>query len=474
MSVAERRIPVGCRLTPERAIQSAHLVGICGSGMKPLAQALLTRGVRVSGSDMDASKGGELAALGATLHSGHSASHIDGQDVLVYSSAISPDNAELLEAQRRGILIVHRSEMLGWFLGRQESILVAGTHGKTTTTAMLTLLLQRQSWEPWGFVGGSVAQFGGNVLIGKGRHAVAEADESDGTFLNLPRDHAIITNIEPEHLNYWCDEEQMFGGFVDFAAAIPDEGHLVLCLDDPGVRRLIGALRRSVVTYSVEDPDADFHAVATNLTGSGSSFELMQRGIRRGRVTLAVPGRQNVENAIGAYAMALKLGADFKLIQDALGAFTGVDRRFTKRTAPGGHLVIDDYAHHPTEIAATMRAARMLADERGGQLIAIFQPHRYSRTACFFDDFGKALDAADTILLTDIYAAGEAPIPGIDGPTLAARMAEQIARLVMFVPDFGAIRKTIAAIIKERDIVLLLGAGSITNLSTMLATEPNP
>jgi UDP-N-acetylmuramate--alanine ligase len=456
-------------LAPNRTLRRVHLVGVCGSGMKPIAQALLTIGVEVSGSDPDAEKGAALKRLGARLYSEHRAEQIHDQDVVVYSSAISSGNPELKEAQRLGIPLVHRSEMLGWFLSRQESVLVAGTHGKTTTTAMLTLLLEAQGAEPWGFVGGTVDRFGGNLRIGKGRLAVAEADESDGTFLNLPRRHAIVTNIEPEHLNFWGTEERMFAGFVDFVEAIPAAGNLVLCHDDPGCRRLHQSTSKNVTSYSLDDAEADFHALNVNLSGTGSSFDLIQRGVRRGRIHIGVPGRQNVANGMAAFAMALKLGADFQVIQDALAEFHGVDRRFTKREAPGGFLVVDDYGHHPTEIAATMAAARLLADERGGRLLAVLQPHRYTRTESFFNLFGPAVVQADDVIVTEIYAAGEQGIEGVSGASLAMRMTQQIERPVRFVADFSDVKKQILETIKERDIVLLLGAGSITKLAPALA-----
>lgn len=454
---------------PSTELKSVHLIGICGSGMKPLAQALLTIGVKVSGSDPNAGNCAILSEMGATLYETHSAEHIADQDCVVFSSAISSGNEELVAARNRGIPVIHRSEMLGWFLARRESVLIAGTHGKTTTTTLLTLLLERQGAEPWGFVGGTVKEFGGNVRIGKGLLAVAEADESDGSFHNLPRTHALITNIEAEHLNFWGTEEKMFEGFTEFIHAMPNDGHLVICVDDAGCRRLLPESRSWTTTYSIDNQSADFYAASVRLCGEFSTFDLMHNGRRRGRVMIGIPGRQNVSNAIGAFAMALKLGCDFEVIRDALTDFHGVDRRFTKRVAPNGALIIDDYGHHPTEMAATIAAARLLAEERGGRLLAVVQPHRYSRTQSFFAQFGPALRSVDHVIITEIYAAGEEAIAGVSGESLRNAVAEQVNCPVEFIPEFDQMKKSISAWSKNNDIVLLLGAGSITKLAPQLA-----
>ncbi|MEO8377416.1 MAG: Mur ligase family protein, partial [Candidatus Sumerlaeota bacterium] len=265
-------------------LRRVHLIGICGSGMKPLAQALLTIGVEVTGSDPTATQGHILTEMGATLYDFHSAEHIGDQDCVVFSSAIANENEELIAARRCGIPVIHRSEMLGWFLARRESVLVAGTHGKTTTTTLLTLLLERQGAEPWGFIGGTVKEFGGNVRIGKGLLAIAEADESDGSFHNLPRTHAIITNIEAEHLNYWGSEENLFEGFTEFMKAMPNDGHLIICIDDAGCRKLLPQSHSWTTTYSVDNQSADFYAASVRLCGEYSTFDLMHTGRRRGRV----------------------------------------------------------------------------------------------------------------------------------------------------------------------------------------------
>ncbi|MBI1290473.1 UDP-N-acetylmuramate--L-alanine ligase [bacterium] len=452
-------------------VKSAHLVGICGSGMKALAQALLAIGVEVSGSDSDGEKAEALRKKGATVYTGHAAENLANPDVLVYSTAISEANPEIRSARERGIPLWHRSQMLAWFLARYESVLIAGTHGKTTTTTLVTLLLQASGMNPWSFVGGHVPEFHGNSLIGGDRLAVAEADESDGSFLGLPRQHAIITNIEDEHLNYWQTSERMFAGFEEFARAIPAEGHLVCSADDPGVARLVQRLTQPVTLYSTKGNEhARWQAREIELRGSSSAFDLYDRGTRLGRVELGIPGIHNVANATGSLALALQLGADFSRVQGALANFHGVDRRFTKKDALNGCLVIDDYGHHPTEMRVTVEAARRLADERGGRLLCVIQPHRYSRTSSFFGDFGRALKGADEIFVMEIYAAGEEPIDGVNGQYLAQLIGTQNTVPTQFNNDFEALKKSLLKSTNHRDIVLLLGAGSITKLVTLLTT----
>lgn len=451
-------------------IQSAHFVGICGSGMKPVAVGLLSLGVSVSGSDIDAEKGKQITKLGGRVFEGHAAENLQTPDVLVYSTAISEDNPEIAKALALGIPVVHRSEMLGWFLAKKESILIAGTHGKTTTTTMVSLLLEAANLDPWAFVGGTVSHFGGNLRKGGIRYAVAEADESDGTFLNLPRNHAIITNIEAEHLNFWKTEERIFEGFNAFVSGIQSEGHLVVCVDDVGIRRLIPQVKHRCITYSTREYGAAFNARNIELSGENSSFELLKSGVCLGRVRVGIPGMQNVANAIAAFAMADALGVDVRMLLDTLAAFHGVDRRFTKAFAPGGFLVIDDYAHHPTEITATVAAARMLADERGGRLVAVFQPHRYSRTMDFLDGFPAALAGCDEATITEVYAAGEPPLEGISGQALAAKIAAETKIPTQYEDDFDSIKKDLQERMKNSDTVLLLGAGSVAKLAHLLTS----
>lgn len=455
----------------QRPIRSAHFIGICGSGMKAIAQGLLEIGVQVSGSDIDEDKAAELRKNGATVHIGHAEGNLAHPDVVIYSTAIADQNPEIKVARERGIPIWHRSEMLGWFLDRYESILVAGTHGKTTTTTLTTLLLQAAGMAPWSFVGGTVREFHGNFLIGRERYAVAEADESDGSFLNLPRNHAIVMNIEDEHLNYWGTSDKMFQGFRDFVSTIPKDGKLVMCIDDAGIQRFLQEPPRPAILYSVKgDPRAAYSASAIKLGGSHAAFDFSRGSQKLGRVRLGIPGMQNVANATGALALALELGADFQAISEALVEFHGVDRRFTKIEAPDGYLIIDDYGHHPTEIRVTVESARRLADERGGRLIAVFQPHRYSRTESFFGQFASSFEQVDELIVTEIYSSGEEPIAGISGERLSAEIASKITGKTAFIADFSEIKNLIGKITKKNDMVLLVGAGTVTKLVNLLTT----
>ncbi len=453
-----------------RPIESAHFVGICGSGMMPLAHALLSMKAAVSGSDLDGTKAHCLAVRGARVHTGHAAEHVADAAIVVYSSAVAYDNPELEAARERGIPIVHRSDLLAWFLARRESVLVAGTHGKTTTTAMLALLMESAGMDPWAFVGGRVGRFGGNLRAGGDRFAVAEADESDGTFLKLPRRHAIVTNVEPEHLNFWQTAEAVDEGFEEFAAGVPEDGLLVMGADDEGVQRLLPRLGRRAVTYGTGRRVATYQATELELVGTGSRFTIRKGRRPVGRVAIATPGRHNIENAMAACAMALELGASFEAIDRALGDFHGVDRRFTRRTSDHGWLVIDDYGHHPTEIAATIASARRLADERHGRLHAVFQPHRYTRLSAFRERFAASFRGADQVVVTAVYGAGEPAIPGVDGESLVPLVRRMAGCPAVYIDSFEEIKNSLLQELKKDDIVLLLGAGTVTSLANLLTS----
>ncbi|MCC5877273.1 MAG: UDP-N-acetylmuramate--L-alanine ligase [Candidatus Sumerlaeia bacterium] len=454
------------------AIKSAHFIGICGAGMNPIAQSFLTLGISVSGSDQDPSKGEVLRQAGAILHGSHVASNVGTPDVVVYSSAIPADNPEMLEARRKGITLLHRSEALAGFLARKMSILVAGTHGKTSTTAFLSLILAEAGADPWSFVGGRVREFSGNLRLGNSDIAVAEADESDGSFLVLPREHAVITNIEPEHLDYWGDGDTLFNGFVDFIQGIPADGHLSVYIDDPGIQRLLSMTGATVIPCSLEDPTCTWYAGEISGNGSSSSYTLHHGGAPIGRVQVGVPGRHNIVNSLVSFALAHTLGFPVEKALNALKDFRGVDRRFTHYPSSGGWLVIDDYAHHTTEIATTMATARLLADERGGRLFAVLQPHRFSRTREFLHGFGPSLTGADEVVVMDVYAAGEAFIPGLDGKGLAKVIGDVYPGKIHIAPEIEDVKKILPPMLKKGDIVLLLGAGSVTRLANLLAPAP--
>ncbi len=437
--------------------------------MLPIAKALVHHGVEVSGSDPNEEKGRALTSIGVRWSPDHAAENINGAQAVVYSTAIADTNPELIRARELGLPLLHRSEMLGRLLTLRESILIAGTHGKTTTTAMTSIILEAAGEDPWAFVGGAVDEFGGNLRIGGQRWSVTEADESDGSFLKLPANHAIITNIEPEHLNYWKTRDRLIEGFSEFINGVPADGLLTCCVDDEELCDLISLQTRRIVTWSIEDHPAEFQAHEIELRGDGASFGVLRNGEHLCDMVIGVPGRHNVSNALGALALSVSLGADPALCGKALKNFRGVGRRFTRRTGPAGSLIVDDYAHHPTEIRATMEAALTLRSERGGKLFCVLQPHRYSRTRDFFDRFGPALDGADHVIVTDVYAAGEHPENGISGATLADRIAQQIQSNIDFVPSFDEIKKELRELLKVGDIVLLLGAGSVTNLSHQLS-----
>jgi UDP-N-acetylmuramate--alanine ligase len=453
-------------------LRSVHLVGVCGSGMYPLAQALLAEGVKVSGSDLDAEKGEKLACLGARICTGHAAENVQSPDAIVISTAIPADNPEVVAARAKGIPVFHRSQMLGWFLARCQSILIAGTHGKTTTTALAGLLMEKAGLDPWCFVGGRVSEFGGgNFRVGRSRIAVAEADESDGSFLNLPRHHLIITNIEAEHLNYWGSYEALEQGFLDLIAGMPEDGELVVCVDDPGIRALLPRVSRRYSSYSLGGHEADYSARNLLLSGEGCFFEVHEGRELLCGVTIGIPGRHNASNTLAVFALLRRMGVDVRPLATALTHFRGVDRRFTRREAPHGFLVIDDYAHHPTEIAATVSAARQLANERGGRLLGVFQPHRYTRIGALFNDFGSCFRELDELVVLDIYAGGETPISGVSGGNFHQKLCSQYQIPVHFMPSIDDVKKNAPDMLKNTDIVLLLGAGSVTKLATLLTNH---
>ncbi|MEQ8820848.1 MAG: UDP-N-acetylmuramate--L-alanine ligase [Sumerlaeia bacterium] len=460
---------------------SAHLIGIGGAGMSAIARALLAANVVVSGSDACATSEScrQLKLLGATVWQGHRAENLAAEaDVVIVSTAIRTSNPELAAARERKLPVLHRSQGLALFLQGRASCLVAGTHGKTTTTAMLALCLSEGGFDPHAFVGGSVPAFGGNVRLGKGNWAVAEADESDGSFRNLPADNLIVTNVEPDHLDYWRTAERMMGGYVEVCERLPASGTLLICSDDPGACELRERLDRPALAYGIEPGIAHYHAGNVVEEPFRSHFNLYVMGKRAGRITLGVPGRQNIQNAVGAAALALRLGASFSAIARALENFHGVERRFQIKGTEGGVTVIDDYAHHPTEIRATLAAGRQALRGTDGRLIAVFQPHRYTRTRDFLTEFADSLTAADRVILTDIYAASEDPIPGVGIDRLAADVAATLGERCQLIRDRSAIAEALAPELSGGDLVLTLGAGdnwrTADELLSQLATLSLP
>jgi UDP-N-acetylmuramate--alanine ligase len=439
-----------------------HFIGIGGAGMSGIARILLARGIRVSGSDAKDSRAvAALRALGATVHIGHAETHVGDADTVVVSTAIRASNPELVGARSRGLRVLPRAAALASVMEGRRAVAVAGTHGKTTTTSMLTVALQHCGADPSFAIGGNLNESGANAHNGSGDVFVAEADESDGSFLLYSPQAAIVTNVEADHLDYYGTAEAVDEAFVQFSERLEVGGFLVTCADDPGARRLTAMARNrgiDVRTYGVA-PDADVRISDLVVRGGGSTFSVVARGRRLGEIELQVPGRHNALNATAAFTAGLGLGFASGELREGLGGFTGTRRRFEFKGVVGGIRVYDDYAHHPTELDAVLCAAREVCGL--GRVVAAFQPHRYSRTASFGVDMGKALGLADEVVVLDVYGAGEDPIPGVTGAIVAAAVplpAEQ----VIFEPRWSAVAGRLAERARPGDIVLTLGAGDIT------------
>jgi UDP-N-acetylmuramate--alanine ligase len=460
-----------------------HFVGVGGIGMSGIAELLANLGYTVSGSDAKRSSVTDrLAALGVTVATaGHAAVNVGAADVVVYSSAVRPDNPEVVEARARRIPVIPRAEMLAELMRLRFGIAVAGAHGKTSTTSMIALVLERAGLDPTAVIGGRLSAFGSNARLGQGEYMVAEADESDRSFLKLSPSVAVITNIDREHMDAYGGFADLQQAFVDFANKVPFYGAVVACADDVELSHVLPRFTRRVVTYGIADGPApggqaarpfDISAIDVVLEGFGSRCVVVQRHghtqAELGLLTLAVPGRHSVRNALAAVAVGLELDVPFAKIAAALAEFHGAERRFERRGTIHGITVVDDYGHHPTEIAAVLSAARAA---RPGRIIVAFQPHRYTRTRDLMAEFGQALAAADEVVLTDIYAASEDPIAGITVDALAAAVSagrEQPAHVVRRLEDVAA---AVADLALPGDLVLTLGAGSIGGLATALLTE---
>jgi UDP-N-acetylmuramate--alanine ligase len=441
-------------------IRSVHMVGVGGIGMSSIAEVLIARGFRVSGSDLRKSDVTEhLESLGATIYEGHDASNLGDADVVVYSSAVKPDeNPETTEAQRRLIPIIKRSEMLGELMRMKYGIGVAGTHGKTTTTTMVGMVAKEAGFDPTIIVGGKVAVFGSNAVSGEGDLIVIEADEYDRTFLRLSPAVAVITNVEEDHLDVYKDIEDIKAAFLQFANSVPFFGAAIVCLDDPNIRSVLGQIHRRVVTYG-QSRQAGLRAEQVIQEGATTRFEVIEDSRSLGQITIHAPGVHNVLNALAATAVGLELDIPFATIAAALAHYTGVDRRFQVHGEEAGTLVVDDYAHHPTEISATLAAAARGWPER--RIIAVFQPHLYSRTRDLKDEFARAFYDADVLVLTDIYPAREAPIEGVDGEMLADLARRYGHRDVRYVPDKADLPAHLAEMVHANDMVVTMGAGDV-------------
>jgi UDP-N-acetylmuramate--alanine ligase len=437
-----------------------HLIGIGGAGMSGIAEVLLTMGYQVSGSDL---KGGEvtdrLLRLGGRVCIGHHAVNVEGAQVVVYSTAVREDNPELVAARAAGIPVIGRAEMLAELMRMKYGVAVGGSHGKTTTTSMIAAVLARGGLDPTIVVGGRLHALGTNARLGHGAFLVAEADESDGSFLRLAPAVAVITNVDREHLDHYADLDAIRQAFVYFANRVPFYGVTVLCADDPQVREILPRVTKRTLLYGTRE-ECDVRATDVDLRPHGSRFQVHAFGRDRGPVELKLPGRHNVLNALAAVAVGLELQVGFGQIAESLAAFVGVGRRFETRGEAAGVRVVDDYGHHPTEIAATLAAARGLAS----RVLVLFQPHRYTRTAALAKEFGGAFGDADHVWVLDVYAAGENPIPGVTGETLVESAHRQGARHVRYAGDPAEAVLAVAHEARPGDVVITLGAGDVWKL----------
>jgi UDP-N-acetylmuramate--alanine ligase len=447
-----------------------HFVGIGGIGMSGIAELVANLGYEVSGSDLRRSDlTDRLQEKGVQVTIGHDPANVGSADVVVVSSAIASDNPEVAEARRRHVPVIPRAEMLAELMRLKTGIAIAGAHGKTTTTSMIALMLERAGLDPTAVIGGRLRAFGSNARLGRGRFMVAEADESDRSFLTLSPAIAVITNVDREHMDAYGAFDRLVDAFVHFAGRVPFYGAVVACLDDPTVAAMLPRVSRRVITYGF--------AVGTDVCGEeprtdGASghcrvrFGLAGAGGPRGEgvLRLAVPGRHNLQNALAAVAVGLEIGLPFPRIAEALGQFRGVERRYDVRGQARGVTVVDDYGHHPAELAAVLRAAR---DGRPARVMAVFQPHRYTRTRDLMNAFGPALALADLVVLTDIYPAGEAPIPGVTLEALASVVRRAVPDLHV-VPVLGHVPAEVARLARPGDLVVTLGAGSIGTVADQI------
>jgi UDP-N-acetylmuramate--alanine ligase len=452
-------------------IQRIHFVGIGGIGMSGIAEVLLNLGYKISGSDLKSSTVTQrLASLGATIFEGHVAENVQGADVVVTSSAIASHNPEVAEARKLHIPVIQRAEMLSELMRLKYGIAIAGMHGKTTTTSMVAAVLAAGGLDPTVVVGGRVDAMGSNARLGKSQYLVAEADESDRSFLKLSPILSVVTNIDREHMDCYRNMRDVKQTFLDFMDRVPFYGMIVACSDDPILRKLLPQVQRRVVTYGTRRGSDFFIKPGAIEPQPGehrplSHFRVSYRGKDLGDFTLHVPGLHNILNATAAVAVGIGLDLAIENVRTALESFRGVDRRFQLRGQAAGISVIDDYGHHPTEIKATLAAARQCGFRK---IHVIFQPHRYTRTQELMDEFAHAFDDADTLAVLDIYAASEAPIEGVTGEVLADRIRQSGARDARYTRSFAEAVETLSGRAEQGDMILTLGAGSVSQLGPMI------
>ncbi|RYE87630.1 MAG: UDP-N-acetylmuramate--L-alanine ligase, partial [Myxococcales bacterium] len=439
-------------------VRHIHFVGIGGIGMSGLAEILRSMEFEVSGSDQkESDTTRRLAGLGVRTQVGHRAEHVHGADVVVYSSAVDRQNPELREARMSGIPVIARAEMLAELMRVKYGVAIAGSHGKTTTTSLVATVLRAAGLDPTVVVGGKMAALGSNASLGAGDLLVAEADESDGSFLRLTPTIAVVTNIDPEHLDHHGTHDALKDAFVEFASRVPFYGLAVLCLDHPHVQSIIPRIPRRYVTYGLSS-QADYHARAVRAHGLEMHFQGYRRGESLGEFTVRMPGLHNVQNCLAVVAVADELGVPLAQTKEALATFSGVARRFTIVGEAAGITMVDDYGHHPAEVEATLSAAQAAY---GRRVVAVFQPHRYTRTRDLFTEFTRAFNQADVLLVTDVYAAGEAPIEGATSEHLVQAIREHGHHAVRHVADKKRLVDELEGLVQPGDIVIALGAGDI-------------
>lgn len=441
-----------------RKVKNIHFVGIGGIGMSGIAEVLLNMGYCISGSDLNETEiTKRLASLGAKVFFGHAPSNLGNADVVITSTAVRDSNPEVIAAREKNIPVIPRAEMLAELLKMKFSIAVSGSHGKTTTTSMIATILAHGGLDPTIVLGGKLTATGSNARLGNGEYIVAEADESDGSFLKLSPTISVITNIDLEHLEYYRDIEEIKGAFLQFANSVPFYGSTILCFDDDNVAGVLPKIKRKTITYGLTD-GADYRAKDISYRGLSSTFALYYRCDFLEDISLNVPGIFNIYNAMAAVAVARELDMPVGEIRDGLKSYIGVHRRLEIKGEVNGIVVVDDYGHHPTEIRATLKAAREVWDRR---IIVVFQPHRYTRTKALFDQFLTAFSDADALILADIYPASEKGIEGVHSSKLCHGIRERGHRDVTYISDFNRIVDRLLEIAQSTDVIITLGAGDI-------------
>jgi len=445
-----------------------HFIGIGGTGMSAIASVLLARGYPVSGSDLRESETTRrLRALGAQIQIGHAPEHVGPGEVIVISRAVPEENVEIQTALAQGLPIMHRAQMLAGLMEGMRGIAVVGTHGKTTTTSMLAMILEKAGRDPTMLIGGEADDFGGNARAGRGRDLVAEVDESDGSLLWITPRVAVVTNLDAtDHLDFYGSEARLVETFRMFLDGLPSDGFAAICTDAVAGRSLAPSVTPRVVTYGLE-PGAAYTARIAEMAGRRTAFEARRRATVLGQVGLGIPGAYNVQNALGALAVAVELDVPFDVCAAALGTFRGVHRRFTVRGEVGGVLIVDDYAHNPTKVQSLLEGVRRCWPQ--SRIIAVFQPHRYSRTRTVGEQFAGAFDAADEVIITEVYAADEAPIPGVDAGIIVR--AVRARRPVRFVADVGQVAAALEREVRPGDLVITIGAGDVWKVADDLLTR---